>query len=147
MPMDWLQERQPDIEKALVQRHLKEGPLVMYDLASVYMEGSQCKLAQRGYSRDGKRGKLQIEFGLLCDADGCPVAVEVYSGNTADPRTVGSQISKLRERFGLSKEVLVGDRGMLTEARIREEVKPAGLDWISALRGPAIRELVEAEAV
>ena len=145
--MDWLLQRQPVIEKALAQRYLKEGALVMYDLASVYMEGSQCKLAQRGYSRNGKRGKLQIEFGLLCNADGCPVAVEVFSGNTADPKTVGSQISKLRERFGLSKVVLVGDRGMLTEARIQEEVEPAGLDWISALRGPAICKLVEAGTV
>ena len=106
--MDWLLERQPDIEKALAKRHLKEGALVMYHLTSVCMEESQCKLAKRGYSRDGKRGKLQIEFGLLCDADGCPVAVEVYSGNTADPRTAGTRISKLRERFGLSKVVLVG---------------------------------------
>ncbi|MCY4356644.1 MAG: IS1634 family transposase, partial [Gammaproteobacteria bacterium] len=145
--MDWLLEHQPRIEQALAKRHLDEGALVMYDLTSVYMEGRKCELAKRGYSRDGKKGKLQVEFGLLCNADGCPVAVEVYAGNTADPNTVGSQIYKLRERFGLSKVVLVGDRGMLTEARIREEVKPAGLDWISALRGPAIRKLMEAKAV
>ena len=107
------------------------------------MEGRTCPLARRGYSRDGKKGKLQIEFGLLCDRDGCPVSVEVFSGNTADPATVGSQIATVQERFSLAKVVLVGDRGMLTEARIREEVKPAGLDWISALRGPAIRSLVE----
>ena len=104
-------------------------------------------LAKRGYSRDAKKGKLQIEFGLLCDRDGCPVAVEVFPGNTADPATVGPQIAKLRERFGLSRVVLVGDRGMLTEARIREEVEPAGLDWVSALRGPAIRKLVDSGAV
>ena len=94
-----------------------------------------------------ERGKLQIEFGLLCDADGCTVAVEVFFGNTADPRKGGSRISMLRERFGVSKVVLAGDRGILTEARIREEVEPAGLDWISALREPAIRELVEAGTV
>ncbi len=145
--MDWLLERQENIEKRLAKRHLKEGTLVMYDLTSVYVEGRECPLAQYGYSRDGKRGKRQIEFGLLCDAEGCPIAVEVFDGNTADPKTVGPQIEKLRNRFGLSKVVLVGDRGMLTEARIRDEVKPAGLDWISALRKPAIRSLMEAGAI
>ena len=145
--MDWLLERQGRIERALARRHLEEGALVLYDLTSVWMEGRKCPLARRGHSRDGKRGKLQIEFGLLCDAGGRPVAVEVFPGNAADPATVGSQIEKLRSRFGLSKVVLVGDRGMLTEARIREEVKPAGLDWIGALRGPAIRKLAEAGAV
>ena len=145
--MDWLLERQENIEKRLAKRHLKEGTLVMYDLTSVYVEGSHCPLAQYGYSRDGKRGKQQIEFGLLCDAKGCPIAVEVFDGNTTDPKTVGPQIDKLRNRFGLSKVVLVGDRGMLTEARIRDEVKPAGLDWISALRKPAIRSLMEAGAI
>ena len=145
--MDWLLQRQARIERALARRHLADGALVLYDLTSVYLEGRKCPLARRGHSRDGKRGKLQIEFGLLCDAEGRPVAVEVFAGNTADPMTVGSQIDKLRERFGLSKVVLVGDRGMLTEARIREEVKPAGLDWIGALRAPAIRTLVESGAV
>ena len=99
------------------------------------------------YSRDGKRNTLQIEFGLLCNRDGCPVAVEVFDGNTADPSTVSVQVEKLQRRFGLQRVVLVGDRGMLTEARIREDLKPAGLDWISALRAPAIRELVDAGAV
>ncbi len=145
--MDWLLERQNRIERSLAKRHLTDGALVLYDLTSVYMEGTTCPLAKRGYSRDGKRGTLQIEFGLLCDATGCPVSVEVFPGNTADPATVGPQIERLRERFGLSKVVLVGDRGMLTEARIREEVHPAGLDWISALRGPAIRTLVETGSV
>ena len=145
--MDWLLQRQDRIERTLARRHLADGALVLYDLTSVYLEGRQCPLAKRGHSRDGKKGKLQIEFGLLCDADGRPVAVEVFPGNTADPATVGAQIDKLRERFGLSRVVLVGDRGMLTEARIREDVKPAGLDWISALRGPAIRKLVEAGAI
>ena len=145
--MDWLLERQDRIERGLAKRHLEEGTLVLYDLTSVWMEGRTCPLAKRGHSRDGKRGKLQIEFGLLCARDGCPVSVEVFAGNTADPSTVGAQVAKLRQRFGLSRVVLVGDRGMLTEARIREEVAPAGLDWVSALRGPAIRALVESGTV
>ena len=131
--MDWLVERQERIERGLAKRHLDEGCLVLYDLTSVWMEGRACPLARRGHSRDGKKGKLQIEFGLLCDRDGCPVSVEVFSGNTADPATVGYEVATLQERFSLAKVVLVGDRGMLTEARIREEVRPAGLDWISAL--------------
>ena len=141
--MDWLLERQDSIERRLAKRHLQDGALVLYDLTSSYLEGRHCPLAKHGYSRDGKRGKLQIEFGLLCNHEGCPVAVEVFDGNTADPMTVGAQIDKLRQRFGLKRVVLVGDRGMLTEARIREEVEPAGLDWISALRSSAIRQLVE----
>jgi len=145
--MDWLLVRQDRIERHLAKRHLGEGTLVLYDLTSVWMEGRTCPLAKRGHSRDGKRGKLQIEFGLLCARDGCPVSVEVFAGHTADPSTVGAQVGKLRQRFGLSRVVLVGDRGMLTEARIREEVQPAGLDWVSALRGPAIRALVESGAV
>ena len=145
--MDWLRERQDAIEQRLASQHLAEGSLVLCDLTSSYMEGRCCPLAKRGYSRDGKRNTLQIEFGLLCNRDGCPVAVEVFPGNTADPRTVGVQIRKLQRRFGLSRVVLVGDRGMLTEARIHQEVQPAGLDWISALRAPAIRELVESGAV
>ena len=145
--MDWLSKRQDAIERRLARRHLTDGSLVLYDLTSTYMEGRCCPLARRGYSRDGKRDKLQIEFGLLCNGDGCPVAVQVFNGNTADSMTVGAQIKKLKERFGFSKVVLVGDRGMLTEARIREEVQPAGLDWISALRAPAIRKLAEAGAV
>ncbi len=116
--MDWLLERQERIERGLAKRHLGEGCLVLYDLTSVWMEGTRCPLARRGHSRDGKKGKLQIEFGLLCNRDGCPVSVEVFPGNTADPATVASQIAALRERFSLSKVVLVGDRGMLTEARI-----------------------------
>ena len=145
--MDWLLERQDAIERRLAKRHLADGALVLYDLTSSYLEGRRCPLAKRGHCRDGKRGKLQIEFGLLCDQAGCPVAVEVFDGNTADPMTVGAQIDTLRRRFGLHRVVLVGDRGMLTEARIREDVKPAGLDWISALRSSAIRELVESGAV
>ena len=145
--MDWLLERQGAIEQRLAKRHLSDGALVLYDLTTTYLEGRCCPLAKRGYSRDGRRDKLQIVFGLLCNREGCPVAVEVFEGNTADPNTVGTHIDKLRRRFGLSRVVLVGDRGMLTEARIREEVAPAGLDWISALRAPAIRELVSSGAV
>ena len=143
-PLDWLRERQGAIEQRLAKRHLCEGSVVLYDLTSTYFEGRRCPLARRGYSRDGKRGTLQIVFGLLCNREGCPVAVEVFDGNTADPNTVARQVEKLRKRFGLERVVLVGDRGMLTEARIREELEGhEGLDWISALRGPAIRKLVE----
>ena len=145
--MDWLLERQSTIEQRLAKRHLSDGALVLYDLSSTYFEGRCCPLAKRGYSRDGKRDKLQIVFGLLCNREGCPVAVEVFEGNTADPATVGAHIEKLRRRFALSRVVLVGDRGMLTEARIRDELVPAGLDWVSALRAPAIRALVESGAV
>ena len=145
--MDWLLKRRDAIERRLAKRHLEDGALVLYDLTSVWLEGRRCPLGRRGHSRDGKRGKPRIEFGLLCDAEGRPVAVEVFDGNTADPATVGAQIDKLRHRAGFSRVVLVGDRGMLTEARIREDVRPAGLDWISALRGPAVRSLVESGAV
>ena len=141
--MDWLLLRQPTLEKALARRHLSEGTLVLYDVTSSYYEGRTCPLAQWGHNRDGKKDKLQIVYGLLCNVDGCPVAVEVFEGNTADPKTLGAQIKKIRDRFGLKRVVLVGDRGMLTEARIREELKPIeGLDWITALRAPAIRKLV-----
>jgi len=142
--MDWLGERQPEIEKKLAKRHLEDGALVLYDVSSTYFEGKCCPLGQLGHSRDEKKGKLQIVFGLLCNRAGCPVAVEVFDGNTADPKTLGTQIEKLRHRFKLSRVVLVGDRGMITEARIRDEIKPIeGLDWITALRAPAIRPLVE----
>src|SRR5712672_3908065 len=106
---------------------------------SSYLEGRCCPLAQFGYSRDGKRGKRQIVYGLLCARDGCPVAIEVFAGSTADPTTLTSQVTKLKERFGLDHVVLVGDRGMITQARITEDIKPAGLDWITALRAPAIK--------
>ena len=144
--LDWLGERQPAIEKALARRHLRDGVLVLYDVSSSYVEGSCCELARLGYNRDGKKGKLQIVYGVLCAADGCPVAVEVFEGNTADPMTVGAQIAKLKERFGLSRVVLVGDRGMITQARLDAELKPAGLDWITALRSAAIRELLDGGA-
>ena len=145
--LDWLGERQAASETALARRHLKDGALVLYDVSSSWLEGRCCELARFGYSRDGKKGKLQIVYGLLCAADGCPVAVEVFEGNTADPTTLATQIDKLKQRFGLSRVVLVGDRGMITSARIRAELAPAGLDWITALRAPQIRALVDAGAI
>jgi hypothetical protein len=144
--LDWLGARQAAIETALARRHLKDGALVLYDVSSSWLDGRCCELARFGYSRDGKKGKLQIVYGLLCAADGCPVAVEVFEGNTADPMTLATQIDKLKERFGLSRVVLVGDRGMITSARIRDALKPAGLDWITALRAPQIRALLDTGA-
>jgi transposase len=145
--MDWLLPRQSRIEKELAQRHL-DNTLVLYDVTSSYFEGRTCPLARRGYSRDKKRGKLQIVIGLLCNFEGCPVAVEVFDGNTADPATVAAQVKKLRQRFGLERVVLVGDRGMLTSARIREDLEPVeGLSWISALRAPAIQRLAAAGTI
>jgi hypothetical protein len=140
--LDWLHERQSAIETALARQHLKNGTLVLYDVSSSYMEGRCCPLAQRGYSRDGRKGTLQIVYGLLCAPDGCPVAIEVFDGNTGDPTTLASQVEKLKQRFKLDHVVLVGDRGMITQARINEDLKPTGLDWITALRAPAIQELL-----
>jgi Transposase DDE domain len=141
--LDWLLSQQSRIESRLAQRHLSQGTLVLYDVSSTYFEGRTCPLARRGYSRDGKRGKLQIIFGLLCASDGCPVAVEVFEGNTGDPSTLAAQVAKLKQRFHLDHVVLVGDRGMITEARVETVLKPAGLDWITALRAPTIRTLLE----
>ena len=140
--LDWLLERQGAIETALAKRHLKGGTLVLYDVSSSYVEGRCCPLAKRGYNRDGKKGKLQIVYGLLCAPDGCPVAIEVFEGNTADPMTLADQVAKLKRRFAIDHVVLVGDRGMITQARIDEDLRPAGLDWITALRAPALKELV-----
>ncbi len=145
--LDWLAVRQPAIEAALAKRHLSSGTLVLYDVSSSYLEGRCCALAQFGYSRDGKRGKLQIVYGLLCAPDGCPVAIEVFAGSTSDPTTLTSQVTKLKERFALDHVVLVGDRGMITQARISADLKPAGLDWITALRAPAIKALLEGGAL
>jgi transposase len=140
--MDWLLPRQARIEQALAKRHLADGCLVLYDVTSTYFEGRRCPLGRFGHSRDERNGNLQIVFGLLTTAAGCPVAVEVFPGNAADPKTVASQVSKLRERFGLERLVLVGDRGMLTSARIREDLRPVpGIEWITALRAPAIKKL------
>ncbi len=144
--MDWLLEQQSCIEKSLAQKHFTEGTLVLYDVSSTYFEGETCPLAQFGYSRDGKKGKLQIIFGLLCNEQGCPVAVEVFEGNIADSTTLATQIEKVRTREGIKRVVFVGDRGILTQARINQELKPVeGLDWITALRAPQIRQLVEQE--
>jgi hypothetical protein len=139
--LDWLGTAQPTIEAALARRHLSEGTLVLYDVSSSYVEGRCCELARFGHSRDGRRDKMQIVFGLLCSAEGCPIAIEVFEGNTGDPATLGNQITKLKDRFGLKRVVMVGDRGMITQARIEHELKPAGLDWITALRAPAIQKL------
>lgn len=141
--LDWLGKRQAKIEAKLAAHHLRDGALVLYDVSSTYFEGRTCPLARLGHSRDAKKGKLQIVFGVLCTTEGCPVAVEVFEGNTADPSTLGAQVAKIRDRFGLERVIWVGDRGLLTEARIREELRPvAGFDWITALRAPQIRELV-----
>lgn len=145
--LDWLLLRQTDVEAALAKRHLSQGALVLYDVSSTYFEGRCCPLARLGHSRDGKSDRPQIVFGLLTNAAGCPLAVEVFEGNTGDPKTLGSQIAKLRGRFGLERVVLVGDRGMITEARIREDLAPQQLEWISALRAPAIAALLEQGAL
>jgi transposase len=141
--MDWLLPRQAQIEASLAKRHLSEGTLVLYDVTSTYFEGHTCPLAKYGHSRDERRNNPQIVFGLLCNSEGCPVAVEVFEGNTADPKTLATQLTKLRDRFHLTRLVLIGDRGMLTEKRIEEELRPIdGLDWITALRAPQIQKLV-----
>jgi transposase len=142
--MDWLGERQQRIERKLAKKHLDNGSLVLYDVTSTYFEGRSCPLAKLGHNRDGKKGKLQIVFGLLCTEQGCPVAVEVFSGDTGDPSTLAEQIKKIRDRFGLEHVIMVGDRGLITEARIREEIRPVqGLEWITALRFSQIRKLVD----
>jgi hypothetical protein len=146
--MDWLLRRQSRIEAALARQHLAEGTLALYDLTSTYFEGHTCPLAQFGHARDRKKGKVQIVFGLVCNAGGCPVAVEVFDGNTSDPTTVASVLQKLRHRFGLQRLILVGDRGLLTGTRLRQDLRPlAGVDWITALRGPSIQKLVAAGAL
>ena len=145
--LDWLLTRQSEVETALAKRHLSQGALVLYDVSSTYFEGRCCPLARLGHSRDGKSDRGQIVFGLLTNVAGCPLAVEVFEGNTADPKTLASQITKLRSRFGLERIVLVGDRGLITEARIREDLAPQQLEWISALRAPAIAALVEQGAL
>jgi len=139
--LDWLGGVQDTVEQALARRHLNDGTLLLYDVTSTWLEGRCCELGRLGYSRDGRRDKLQIVVGLLCTAGGCPVAVEVFEGNTGDPATLSAQISKLKQRFGLKRVVLVGDRGLITSARIAEDLMPAELDWITALRAPAIQKL------
>jgi transposase len=138
---------QQAIETALARKHLSDGTLVLYDVSSSYLEGPRCAHAQYGYNRDGKKGKLQIVYGLLCAKDGAPIAVEVFEGDTGDPSTLAAQIDKIRKRFGLQRVVLVGDRGMITQARIDAELRPAGLDWITALRAPDIKALAAGGAL
>ena len=145
--MDWLLARQATIETSLARRHLSEGSMVLYDLSSSWMEGTHCPLALRGYSRDHKSGKAQIEYGLLTDAEGRPVSVEVFPGNTADPTAFISALEAVRTRFFLKEVVMVGDRGMITSARI-EALRPlGGISWITCLRAPAIRVLAEQGAL
>jgi hypothetical protein len=140
--MDYLQGRQEQIQDALAARHLAGGSLVLYDVSSAAFEGRTCPLGAIGHPKDGVRGRLQIVYGLLTSPGGIPVAIEVFKGNTGDPATVASQVTKVKNRFGISKVVLVGDRGMLTAARLREDVRPAQLDWITALRAPQVKALV-----
>jgi hypothetical protein len=141
--LDWLIEQQPRIEAALARKHLVDGTLVLYDVSSSYMEGRRCPLARYGHTRDHRADRPQIVYGLLCATDGTPVAIEVFEGDTADPQTIREQVDKLRRRFRLSHVAIVGDRGMVTSARIAEELRPAGLDWISCLRAPQIAVLAQ----
>ena len=145
--MDWVLGRKDTIEDALAARHLANGTLVLYDVSSAAFEGHTCPLGAIGHPRDGVKGRLQIVYGLLCSPAGAPIAIEVFEGNTADPKTLTAQIDKLKTRFGLSNIAVVGDRGMLTSARIRDELRPAHMDWISALRADQIRVLVNDAAL
>lgn len=139
--MDWLLRGQERIEKKLARRHLEDGGLVLWDVSSTYFEGRKCPLAKHGYSRDRRGDRPQIVFGLLTTPEGCPVAVEVFPGNTGDPSTLSAAVERLRDRFGLERMAVVGDRGMVTQARIEEDLKPSGLDWISSLRAPQVKKL------
>ncbi len=136
--LDWLHDAQGAIERRLARQHLVGSTLVLYDLTSTWLTGRCCELAARGHSRDGKRDDPQIVFGLVCTSEGCPISVEVFKGNTADPATVAAQVTKLKERFGIAHIAWVGDRGMLTSARIEQVLKPQGMDWVSSLRAPQI---------
>jgi transposase len=140
--MDWLISRQPRIEDRLAKRHLRDGEMVLYDVSSSYFEGRCCPLGKRGYSRDGQKGLPQIIYGLLCDSEGRPVAVEVFSGETHDDKTLPSQVKKVKERFGLSRVTVVADRGMVTKANIETLAGAEGVSWITALRAPTIKKLV-----
>jgi transposase len=146
--MDWLLEKQGTIENNLAAIHLEEGALVLYDVSSSYFEGKTCPLAEYGYNRDGKKGKLQIVFGLLCNKEGCPIAVEVFEGNTSDPTTFTKQIEKVRVRFGIKQVIWVGDRGIISSTRIKSSFqKEHQIDWISALRSSQIRSLLEQDCI
>lgn len=146
--LDWLGGRQKRIENKLAKQHLHDGTLLLYDVSSSYYTGSRPSLVQHGYSRDGKKGFPQIVSGLLCNAQGCPVSIEVFSGNTADPSTLASQIRKVRTRFGVERVVFVGDRGLITSKRIDQELRDVdGLDWITALRADTIQKLAAQEVI
>jgi hypothetical protein len=145
--MDWLFDRQDKIQRRLARRHLEPGGLVYYDLSSSWVEGRCCPLAAHGYSRDGKRGLAQIEYGLVTDPDGRPVAVEVFAGNTGDPATLAGTVTRVRDRFGIGRVVLVGDRGMLTSARVEALGELGGVGWITTLRAPAIAALADAGVI
>jgi len=145
--LDWLVERQDAIQGRLAERHLAPGGIVLYDLTSTYVEGEHCPLAKRGYSRDGKPGQPQIEFGLITNAAGDPVAIEAYPGNTADPATFQDQVTKVKDRFGVSDVIWVGDRGMITGAQVEQLQQVAGVSWVTALRAPTIQQLVDAGSV
>ena len=145
--MDWLLERKERIEQKLAERHLAEGCLVLYDVTSSYYEGRACPLARFGHDREGQKGRPIIVYGVMTDGQGCPIAVQVYPGNTADPKTVVDQVEKLRQKFGLSRVVLVGDRGMLTQPQIDKIKQHPGWGWITALTSVAIRSLVKQGAL
>jgi transposase len=145
--MDWLLDRQPRIEATLAKQHFGDGCTVLYDLSSSYFEGRCCPLAHHGYSRDKRQDRPQINYGLLCNFEGVPVAIEVVEGRVGDPKTIPAQVAKLKERFGLKKVVVVDDRGMITEARIREDVQEAGYEWVTALRHATIQSLLEARVL
>ena len=145
--MDWALTRKDAIENALAARHWANATLMLYDVSSAVFDGRTCPLGAIGHARDGVKGRRQIVYGLLCTPAGVPVAIEVFEGNTADPKTLATQIAKLKDRFGLTRVCLVGDRGMLTSARITDECRPGGLDCISALRAPQITNLVQAGAL
>jgi transposase len=143
--LDWLLEHQVRIENGLARRHLKDGVLVLYDVSSSYFEGRSCPLTQFGHSRDHRSDRPQIVYGLLCTQEGLPIAIEVFAGNVADPMTLGSQVEKVKSRFGIKRVAIVGDRGMITQARIREDLFMSGLDWITSLRAPQIQALAQGD--
>jgi len=145
--MDWLLARQANIERQLAKRHLREGGRVLYDLSSSYFEGSTCPLAERGYNRDGKKGKLQVNYGLLTDDEGRPISITAFEGNTADPKTLLPQVEKVQGEFGVEHVVIVGDRGMISQKQIDELKQKPGVDWLTALKGGAIRQLVNNDAL
>lgn len=145
--MDWLLERQGVIEQKLAARHLSEGSVVLYDLSSSYFEGSTCPLAALGHNRDGKKGKLQVNYGLLTDPRGCPVAVQVFEGNCGDPKTLLPQVEKVKQSFGVERMVLVGDRGMISQKQIDVLKEEKGVDWVTALRTATLKKLVEDRSI